>query len=40
MEQFEEVDVGRVRPEVVFKEDVDGGLEHKGVVDGDATNAG
>ena len=40
MEEFEEVDVRRVRAEVLFEEDVDGGFEHERVVDGDSAHVG
>lgn len=35
VEEFEELGVVGVGVEVLFKEDVDGGFEHEGVVDGD-----
>ena len=40
MEEFEEFDVGRVRFEVFFQEDVDAGFVQEGVVDGDHADAG
>ena len=40
MEEFEEFDVGRVRFEVFFQEDVDAGFEQEGVVDGNHADAG
>jgi len=35
MEQLEEINVGGVRAEVLLQDDIDSGLEHEGVVDGD-----
>lgn len=40
VEQFNEIDVGGVRAEVLFENHVDAGLEHEGVVDGDQADAG
>lgn len=40
VEEFEEVGVGGVGFEVVAEEDVDGGFEHEGVVDGDHADFG
>lgn len=34
VEQLEEIDVGGVRAEVLLQDDIDSGLEHEGVVDG------
>ena len=39
VEKFEEVDVGRVRAEVLLEDHIDSGLEHEGVVDGDQTDS-
>jgi len=40
LEELNEVDVGGVVAEVLLEEDEDGGLEHKGVVDGDHADVG
>ena len=40
VEELEEVDVGRVRLEMLFQQHVDGGFEHEGVVDGDHAHGG
>ena len=39
MEDLEEVNVARVLAEVLLEEEVDGALEHEGVVDGDVVHA-
>ena len=39
VEELHQVDVGGVLAEVLLEEDVDGGLEHEGVVDGDHADA-
>lgn len=38
VEQLEEVDVCRVRAEMLLEDDIDTGLEHKGIVDGNQTD--
>lgn len=38
VEQLEEVDVCRVRAEMLLEDNIDSGLEHKGIVDGNQTD--
>lgn len=39
MEELKQVDIVGILPEVLLKEEVDGTLKHKGVIDGDVSDA-